>query len=1675
MLKRVKCILLFTIFVIFGASGMSSLAMDNGTLDVPGAHTVETDTGSEKPQATYRVVCLDDELLLFGEGGKEVLLSAFSLSEMLEGFGSGKYYLEGLTLKEDLLIPQGEYELSGSLTLVGDIIIRQESSLSLNGLALSLQGSQEGIRVLGGSLIVKASSVTLGERCIMGGYSSSSYLFISDSEIKSSSRDATITQEMGCLVLNDGTVKNDNGAAIYNKGTVYLSGRSLLLGAKYDIVTEQPIFFSYNGVPLLSEIRLQYPMALQKGGMYEIARTCTSDITTLVRVFDEVGREYSLTYFESYEGVVEKCFAAVYLPYTVRVFDSDILIETYSLLRGECPKNLKRIEKKGYSHSGWYLDESLSEELSPDMPITSDLDVYAGYKLLLPEFSISSVSFTFDQCEHLLDFSYLSHPLDELGFYKLEWFYNDESIGYIDGGISLLNTSDSGEYYCVITFYYGKDSVTVTTAPVYVNISKRIVDLPSVVGAVYNGKWQSADVASTSTYTVWSEGGIDAGVYPVYFSLRDSENYTFNGSTDATVIIDFVIEKSENRFIEELSALSTYANFPITPFAQAEFGDVIYRYSDRIDGTYSAEPPTLVGDYFVVAEILETENYYGIISSPVAFSIIPERPITLSVKAPPHKTEYIAFEDFLSEGLMLEVLYNSGRSETVGDAAAVYRYQTASELRYGDNAVIAEYLGLSAIVSVSVSKAKYDISGISFPSRVVVYDGEYHTIEKPEALPYGKDGIPLEVRITGGASCVGTHKVYLEFLSESKNYIIPDRIEATLVIEPLAVEVVWGTREFVYDGKSKLPLAYFINERGVSVPLSVVGAAVNATDSAIAEAIAPGDNYLLVNPTVSFKVKKADFDLSGVRWSGKEIAYRGEYVSVTLTDLPDGLVVIGYTDNYASEVGTYLARAILSYDKRNYNPPEIDAYSWSIIPAQYDISGIVFKDASYVYDGEPHYPILLGEMPIGLDGVMLEYELSAGATHASEEAYEIRLIFKTTSKSYTAPDPLVAYVKIEPKEISVIWEYDIAVYDGQVHSPTAHSEDCLIIVSGGGVSAGAYTAYAKAAVSDYRIINDSFCYEIKKGVNHFTEAPDIKDFYESASPTPTGKAVEGEIEFLYYYDRGCTRQAYLPLSHGIYYMRAIAPEGENYTEYISDPIELEVLEVLPVGIEAFLSKAVFRAFEVVGAEDIALFVIYNDGEREQVPFSEIRIDYPRAESLRYGDMSVRVSYGGFSLDCELAVERAEYDLSGVVWENTECIYDGGIRYPTLVGLPEGVSVKEYLGGGRDVGEYTVSVTFFYDEDNYSQPSVSPCRIRITPLTVSLPMLPSLVFCGSAIEIISPSELYDVYYGEIINAGVYTVTLRLKDGKNHIFETGGDVAEVALTVERLSVPIKAEDLTLYLFERERMPDFRFTDGEHSEKELDIYYMVENGFIYILSGNENYVIESAPVRVIRINRLSPSLRWWVLLIVFVNIILLLDVIILIKYKGRILDMLARIRCKRYFEREAEVSALVNTQAYDDPLMQGSHYPDIKLNEISDAEDVFIKNEDEVMTVNVQRADSLISDSLAKSLLRREREVVYTSGNKKSVVNVDILSESFSSGDVINVNDMKDKHIVSQDTLSVKVLARGRIDKPLLVKANAFSLAAVKMIALSGGEAIKVTSRTDKSEGEKNPVAIEKDKDV
>ena len=104
-----------------------------------------------------------------------------------------------------------------------------------------------------------------------------------------------------------------------------------------------------------------------------------------------------------------------------------------------------------------------------------------------------------------------------------------------------------------------------------------------------------------------------------------------------------------------------------------------------------------------------------------------------------------------------------------------------------------------------------------------------------------------------------------------------------------------------------------------------------------------------------------------------------------------------------------------------------------------------------------------------------------------------------------------------------------------------------------------------------------------------------------------------------------------------------------------------------------------------------------------------------------------------------------------------------------------------------------------------------------------------------------------------------------------------------------------------------------------------------------------------------------------------------------------------------------------------------------------------------VKVHEVHALMQDEEAALLIEEsERKSDRT---KSGIVNIDTLSEYFTEGEKVTLDEMKSRiPVIPKKTTYIKVLARGKLDKALEVEADEFSLDAVKMIALMGGKAIR-----------------------
>ena len=74
------------------------------------------------------------------------------------------------------------------------------------------------------------------------------------------------------------------------------------------------------------------------------------------------------------------------------------------------------------------------------------------------------------------------------------------------------------------------------------------------------------------------------------------------------------------------------------------------------------------------------------------------------------------------------------------------------------------------------------------------------------------------------------------------------------------------------------------------------------------------------------------------------------------------------------------------------------------------------------------------------------------------------------------------------------------------------------------------------------------------------------------------------------------------------------------------------------------------------------------------------------------------------------------------------------------------------------------------------------------------------------------------------------------------------------------------------------------------------------------------------------------------------------------------------------------------------------------------------------------------------------------KKEIANIDTISTAFTAGERVTLDTLKEKKLISGRACAVKILARGKLDKPLTVVADEYSIQAVKMILLTGGRVIR-----------------------
>lgn len=171
---------------------------------------------------------------------------------------------------------------------------------------------------------------------------------------------------------------------------------------------------------------------------------------------------------------------------------------------------------------------------------------------------------------------------------------------------------------------------------------------------------------------------------------------------------------------------------------------------------------------------------------------------------PNNKTRYVAFEKFETDGIVVTAIKEDGTSFEVSADNYIILYTNGDSFRAGDTSVTIEYLSKTFVINgLTVDKATYDMSNISFEGLEQEYDGNEHTITV-NGLP---KGVTASFKYPESIIEVGDYSVEIEFaIEDNDNYNDIDSIYQNLIIKKATIsieDVVFESKEFTYDGTSK--------------------------------------------------------------------------------------------------------------------------------------------------------------------------------------------------------------------------------------------------------------------------------------------------------------------------------------------------------------------------------------------------------------------------------------------------------------------------------------------------------------------------------------------------------------------------------------------------------------------------------------------------------------------------------------------------------------------------------------------------------------------------------------------------------------------------------------------------------------------------------------------------------
>ena len=476
-----------------------------------------------------------------------------------------------------------------------------------------------------------------------------------------------------------------------------------------------------------------------------------------------------------------------------------------------------------------------------------------------------------------------------------------------------------------------------------------------------------------------------------------------------------------------------------------------YEYGDSFDNTgmevtayYNDGNSATVADYVVGADIIKIIGEvtitveYGGMSAVTTINVAQRRLSVIDIEAVDRAydgttvVEVRGRLDSVVEGDDVTlVLYGAIDDKNVGADKTVY---VTGELFGADKGYYVLSEPANATVTVYAREVEVVWSSLEF-----TYNGEPQS--PSAAAETGIEGETLTLAVYGEGTSVGIYNATAVIEPADSNYALIGAETAFEIVRADGVIDISGVQTvYTYTGEEQTVSGAVLNHGETELVYSsnTFVTVAEGNGMVVTVSAAETENYTAVSVEIVITVNKADYDMSGVIFADVEFVYDGSEKTLTLGgELPDG-VTYSLSENIRTEAGVTVVTATFIGDGENYNAiPEMTA-TLTVAKATYDMSGIIFEDATFVKDGTVRSISISGALP---DGVSVEY---IGNGQSEDGVYVVTAVF-TGDVNYNDIAPMTAVIIINSIQVShTADEADIP--DVVIDAPEGvHPEAALVV------------------------------------------------------------------------------------------------------------------------------------------------------------------------------------------------------------------------------------------------------------------------------------------------------------------------------------------------------------------------------------------------------------------------------------------------------------------------------------------------------------------------------------------------------------------------------------------------------------------------------------------------------